>query len=41
MSAENEQMDDLSPMVGKRQYLITYAQTNIEKSQTEWVLMKP
>ena len=31
MSAENGQMVDLSPLVGKRQYLITYAHANTEK----------
>ena len=34
MSAENRQMSDLSPFVGKRQYLITYAQDTIDKFQT-------
>ena len=34
MSAEKEQMGDLSPLVGKRQYLITYAQANIENFPT-------
>ena len=31
MSTKNEQMSDLIPLVVKRQYLITYAQVNIEK----------
>ena len=34
MSTKNEQMSDLLPLVGKRQYLITYAQVNIEKFPT-------
>ena len=34
MSAENGQMVDLSPLVGKRQYLITYAHANTEKFPT-------
>ena len=34
MSAENRQMSDLSPFVGKRQYLITYAQDTIDKFPT-------
>ena len=32
--AEDWQMVCFSPMVGKRQYLITYAQANIEKLPT-------
>ena len=34
MSAENGQMGDLSSFVGKRQYLITYAQDIIDKFPT-------
>lgn len=34
MSTKNEQMSDLIPLVVKRQYLITYAQANIEKLPT-------
>ena len=34
MSAENRQMSDLSPFVGKKQYLITYAQSTIDKFPT-------
>lgn len=32
--AEDWQMVGFSPLVGKRQYLITYAQANIEKLPT-------
>ena len=34
MSPKNEQMDDLSPLVGRRQYLILYTQVNIGKFVT-------